>query len=140
MAFTTEQHREYQRKRRIERLALAVERLGGKCVKCGRTDDLQFDHIEPGSKTRKVSEATNWSLERFLAEVDKCQLLCKQCHDEKTTASGERILTRKSSFTEEDIRFIRESKLTNDELARYYLVTSATIWKIRSRMTWKHIP
>ena len=89
MVMSAEWHREYQRKRARERLAMARERLGGQCVRCGATEGLQFDHIVPGSRVRKVSEATNWSLERFLAEVDKCQLLCDPCHRQKTIEAGE---------------------------------------------------
>lgn len=76
--------RDYQRERARERVALARERLGGVCVKCGADENLEFDHIDPSTKVHHVSEAANWALERFLSEVDKCQLLCKPCHIEKT--------------------------------------------------------
>src|SRR6266404_5080434 len=89
MAMSVEWHREYQRQRCHERLALARERLGGRCVRCGSTENLDFDHIVPGSKIRKISESTNWSLVRFLAEVDKCQLLCRSCHRKKTGETRE---------------------------------------------------
>jgi hypothetical protein len=79
--------REYQRKRRRERLALARERLGGRCVRCGATESLQFDHIDGSTKVANISEIANWKPERFLEEVDKCQLLCGPggCHQDKTT-------------------------------------------------------
>src|SRR5215467_4703329 len=79
--------REYQRQRRHERLALARERLGGRCIRCGATQKLQFDHIDRAAKVANISEITSWSLERFLAEVDKCQLLCGPggCHQDRTT-------------------------------------------------------
>lgn len=80
---------EYQRERSYERLALARERLGGQCARCSSQDDLEFDHIDPATKIREVSACTNWSLKRFLSEVDKCQLLCGPCHREKTEANGE---------------------------------------------------
>lgn len=82
---------DYQRKRYAERLAMARERLGGECAWCGTTEDLQFDHVDPATKVCNVSEATNWSLERFLSEVDKCQLLCDPCHHEKSQANGEQM-------------------------------------------------
>jgi hypothetical protein len=84
-----EYQREYQKKRARERLAMARKRLGGFCVRCGATDDLDFDHIDRTTKVRKISEATNWSMERFLAEVDKCQLLCKSCHPIKSAEVGD---------------------------------------------------
>lgn len=66
---------------------MARERLGGKCARCGATENLQFDHINPATKVANISEIANWSLARFLAEVDKCQLLCGPggCHQDKTT-------------------------------------------------------
>lgn len=92
MSYSTqdaEYHRQYQARRRRERLSLAIERLGGCCVRCGVTDNLEFDHIIPGTRERCVSEATNWSLKRFLTEVDKCQLLCNSCHREKSKEHDE---------------------------------------------------
>jgi hypothetical protein len=87
MAWDPERHREYQRQRRRERLALARECLGGQCVRFGATENLQFDHIDGSTKVANISEITNWSLKRFLEEVDKCQLLCGpgSCHQDKTT-------------------------------------------------------
>lgn len=76
-------HRVYQAKRFVERMALAKERLGGKCVVCGTLEDLEFDHIDERTKVANVSEIANWSLVKFLSEVDKCQLLCRTCHIRK---------------------------------------------------------
>jgi hypothetical protein len=89
MARDVERRREYHRQRRRERLTLARERLGGRCVRCGTTENLQFDHVDGSVKAANISEITNWSLPRFLEEVDKCQLLCGPgsggCHQDKTT-------------------------------------------------------
>src|SRR5215470_14817083 len=76
MSTNDNSRREYQRQRRHERLALARERLGGRCIRCGATQKLQFDHIDRAAKVANISEITSWSLDRFRAEVDKCQLLC----------------------------------------------------------------
>lgn len=70
--------KEYQKRRYDERIAIARARLGGKCRKCGRADDLHFHHVE--AKLANVTTIANWSLSRFLTEVDKCILLCKNCH------------------------------------------------------------
>ena len=87
--YDPEYYRKWQEERRIKFLAIAKERLGGCCVRCGTTENLQFDHIIPGSRIRAISSATNWSLARFLAEVDKCQLLCDAHHREKSKECGE---------------------------------------------------
>jgi hypothetical protein len=143
----TEYHRQYQEKRRLERLAMAKERLGGRCVRCGATENIDFDHIVQGTKNRKISEATNWSLERFLAEVDKCQLLCHAgsgCngHADKTRDAGEYPQGERNGhakLTVADIRAIRASTLPNPALAEQYSVTRQAIRSIRLRRTWKHV-
>ena len=58
-------------------------------MRCGATEDLDFDHIDAGTKVRNISEATNWALARFLEEVDKCQLLCRHHHHEKSAEAGD---------------------------------------------------
>lgn len=71
--------RDYRRIRR----AKAVAEFGGKCVKCGSDDRLQFDHINPATKLYRVVElwdsSRKWAIER-----DKLQLLCYTCHRAKT--------------------------------------------------------
>jgi 5-methylcytosine-specific restriction endonuclease McrA len=71
-------------KRRWERRRLAaVDKLGGKCVNCGDRDELEFDHIDPATKLYSIARASSFSQSRFDAEVAKCQLLCRECHQEK---------------------------------------------------------
>jgi len=56
------------------------------CSSCGETNPilLDFDHL----RDKKISIAnaiTNqWSLERIQDEIDKCQVLCSNCHRMKT--------------------------------------------------------
>jgi 5-methylcytosine-specific restriction endonuclease McrA len=80
--------REYMRKRIADRRARAIIQLGGKCVRCGSTENLEFDHIIAGSYDPKSrsGKGTMWTFseKRFQAELKKCQLLCKDCHWEKT--------------------------------------------------------
>lgn len=58
--------------------------LGGMCVKCKSTKELEFDHIDRKNKNFAISRKMKES--GILQELDKCQLLCKQCHREKTTS------------------------------------------------------
>jgi hypothetical protein len=59
---------------------------GGKCEKCGY-DNLnylrvfEFHHIDSSEKDFTISGKT-WSFERLRLEVDKCILLCSNCHKE----------------------------------------------------------
>ncbi len=67
--------------------AWAMELLGGKCAKCGGTDRLQFDHRDPANKTFTISVgiADCFSKARLETELTKCQLLCVDCHRQKTS-------------------------------------------------------
>lgn len=52
------------------------------CAACGSTDQLELDHVEP---ERKVSHRIwSWSVERREEELKKCQVLCHDCHSNKT--------------------------------------------------------
>jgi hypothetical protein len=87
-----EQHREqtheYLHDWRLKRRAWAEEQLGGKCVRCGSTENLQFDHIDPATKTQAISRMWGSAEALLLAELQKCQLLCKPCHQAKTSEIG----------------------------------------------------
>tara|TARA_B100000902_G_C27199117_1_gene858093 strand:+ start:166 stop:1170 length:1005 start_codon:yes stop_codon:yes gene_type:complete len=81
---------EDQRRIRKERRQYLEEYLGGKCVKCGATERLDFDHIIPADKSYTIgSNITCFSLEELILEVDKCQLLCRPCHIQKGRENGD---------------------------------------------------
>jgi len=70
----------YLRKQRENRRFFAFEKLGRKCVDCGSTRDLEFDHIDPKTKLFSIGKIWSARWEVFLAELEKCQLKCKKCH------------------------------------------------------------
>lgn len=74
----------YMKTRWDKRRKEAVEHLGEKCVRCSAEDFLEFDHIDRHTKIMTVARASSRSAEFFWNEVNKCQLLCKPCHLEKT--------------------------------------------------------
>lgn len=67
-----------------ERRRYSIERLGGACVKCGATENLQLDHIDKFQKSFNITAFWSISLEKYDKELEKCQLLCKSCHKIKT--------------------------------------------------------
>lgn len=75
---------DYVTKFRIKRRAKVREYLGGSCVKCGATENLEVDHIDWSTKSFTISNNLQVSWERMVKELDKCQLLCSSCHKEKT--------------------------------------------------------
>lgn len=78
--------RVYNRDRYWRLKAEAYERLGGKCAKCGTTENLEIDHIDRRTKSVNVTRFCSMSREKFLAELPLCQLLCEEHHREKTSA------------------------------------------------------
>ena len=41
---------------------------------------LEFDHIDPKTKTRDVSSMVTYSWRKLIAEIKKCRVLCFRCH------------------------------------------------------------
>lgn len=66
-----------------------IERLGGKCIDCGTTEDLQFDHADASSKIIDISRVLTYAAPRVEAEMAKCVLRCKPCHVAKSRANKE---------------------------------------------------
>lgn len=85
---TEAEQRIAESKRRFARDAVRRNRAeyfdGKSCVKCGSTRNLELDHIDPSQKTSH--RIWTWSPERRAAELAKCQVLCHDCHLEKTSA------------------------------------------------------
>lgn len=54
------------------------------CDECGenRSACLEFHHKNPEEKFKNVSEMTlqSYSIERIKKEIDKCRVLCSNCH------------------------------------------------------------
>ena len=86
------QYNEYMRlymKRMWEdRRTLAITQLGGKCVKCSSVHQLEFDHIDPATKSYTIASRPSASNVKFWAEIAKCQLLCSVCHKRKSKLDG----------------------------------------------------
>lgn len=65
-----------------------VSYKGGKCEKCGYDKcegALQFHHINPNEKEFTIANINfgeQFNMDTLLAEVDKCMLLCANCHAE----------------------------------------------------------
>jgi hypothetical protein len=76
--------RKYMLKRYRVRRRKAILLLGGECVRCGSKKGLQFDHMDPKSRTFAIAKRGSSSEEKFWREVKKCQLLCGDCHLKKT--------------------------------------------------------
>lgn len=66
-----------------------IEYKGGKCEKCGYNTcqtALHFHHTNPEEKDFSISDKLQhgyFKMEELFKEVDKCQLLCANCHAEE---------------------------------------------------------
>ncbi len=79
-------YKDKDQQRKFQREWIARNRAnffnGKSCVRCGSQEQLELDHIDP---TKKVSHSIwSWSQNRRDEETAKCQVLCHDCHWEKT--------------------------------------------------------
>lgn len=75
--------RPYIKARKHARRARLIEMLGGECVRCGATENLHFDHIDPATKRFAVCSDLTRAWDKLVEEALKCQLLCRECHIKK---------------------------------------------------------
>lgn len=72
--------------RRRELKLLAVEYKGGCCEKCGYDKciaALEFHHLDPNEKDFGISSSGHTrSFEKLKIELDKCIMVCANCHRE----------------------------------------------------------
>ena len=54
------------------------------CKKCGekRFYLLDFHHTDPNGKDFSISDKSRCSLEKMMKEIEKCDILCANCHRE----------------------------------------------------------
>jgi 5-methylcytosine-specific restriction endonuclease McrA len=81
-----EEIRAQEANKRAERRAECIAYLGGKCIGCGATSNLEIDHKNPASKSFTIGQRLFCSWATLLAELAKCHLLCKRCHARKSAA------------------------------------------------------
>jgi len=76
-----------QQERGSSRRRMLIESKGGKCEKCGydrNQSALSFHHLDPNTKLFGIDirQCSNRTLKVLIEEVEKCQLLCLNCHAE----------------------------------------------------------
>lgn len=73
-------------KRRKKIREMAIEYLGGRCSRCGYDrcmEALEIHHLESSHKDFGISDkgyTRSWN--RVQEELEKCELLCANCHRE----------------------------------------------------------
>lgn len=87
MAYTPERRKEYDR----DRIARRKEQYGltdPKCVACGSTDKIEWDHTDPSTKRGSLGCSIAWLLlhgtdKALQRELPLVQPLCRKCHKAK---------------------------------------------------------
>ena len=77
-------HAVHKRRKKIRQMA--VEFKGGRCERCGYDyciDALEFHHIDSTKKEFNVSQrGYTRSWKKVVQELEKCTMLCANCHGE----------------------------------------------------------
>jgi hypothetical protein len=88
-AWTNSKHQNYlsQQQRGRQRRQHLIQQKGGGCERCGYTANqaaLAFHHLDASIKSFQIDlrSCSNTSWETLVAEAQKCQLLCLNCHAE----------------------------------------------------------
>ena len=79
-------HNKYTIAKARESKRKAVIYKGGGCAECGYNKciaALEFHHINSKEKDPNFGKMKNWKFERIKEELDKCVLLCANCHREE---------------------------------------------------------
>lgn len=134
---------ERQRQTKIK----AVEYKGGCCQKCGYNkclNALEFHHLDPSEKDFSVSQfrLKKWD-NRIISELDKCILVCANCHreihylDRRDFAPPEKSQKHDSLTYEECLDMFKELMPDTTKNKRYVNwpdpnIIKDLVWKIPS--------
>lgn len=82
---TAEKTAAKRRKDRFAKKILILETIGKtSCADCGNSNPkvLSFHHLMPAEKSFNVGNAIahRWHIDKILAETEKCEVLCLNCH------------------------------------------------------------
>ena len=78
-------NQKYQEAIYYDKLIRAIHPKPLRCERCGYDtchNALEFHHVDPNDKERAISMMTNYSYSKIKSEVDKCIILCANCHRE----------------------------------------------------------
>lgn len=75
-------HRNLDKKKKI-----VAELKNGPCMDCGQLYPsyvMHFDHRDPEHKFKSISQIMSHGIKTILAEIQKCDLVCANCHAIRT--------------------------------------------------------
>lgn len=80
-------HRESISDRRSIKTEIIRKAKDKPCMDCGLSYPsyiMQFDHRDPIFKCFNVAQMSSHSVKKLLVEIDKCDVVCANCHAERT--------------------------------------------------------
>ena len=77
------------KKKTEQRALISAYKKDHPCVDCGESDPvvLDLDHRDRATKKFNISDCTSkakWGTKSLLAEIEKCDVRCANCHRRKT--------------------------------------------------------
>ena len=138
------------KKRRRDSKKLFIEYKGGECEKCGYNDcnaALSFHHKDKSNKSFIISYNSKLfkSIEELFGdikvELDKCSLLCANCHNEEhlendvvdyVVSNYDNLFVRKISpkVDRELVKTMYNSGMTQTQIKKELNIGNGTIWRI----------
>ena len=112
-----------------------VEYKGGKCERCGYDkciDALEFHHLNPDEKDFGLSCGDTRSLEKLKSEVDKCIMVCANCHREIHAEEREKNRIRKEKEKLERSKLYFETKHTDRKQSKKLVEEKLKLDNIKS--------
>ena len=95
---TRESKRNHSAKRRKRyRDFIDKHKLSHGCALCDYNEHacaLHFDHIDPSTKCFDISRGRDHPWDVFLAEIEKCRILCANCHAVETKKNKHHLVDR----------------------------------------------
>lgn len=92
-----QKNREYMKKRQAETYQFLVDiKKNRPCIDCQVVYPhyvMHWDHLGIEPKLFNISRAMSLPREKILAEIAKCELVCANCHAERTHTRLKKLLT-----------------------------------------------
>jgi hypothetical protein len=80
-----------ERVRKVRKPMVNSIKIESGCVDCGfnsHPEALQFDHIDPSTKLFAIAKGLTRSWAAILAEIEKCEVRCANCHAIRSMQEG----------------------------------------------------
>ena len=77
--------RNAERKRKAGKILASIKNRP--CMDCEgyfNPWQMDFDHREPCKKSFTIGRCTNYRIDKLLEEIKKCDVICSNCHRERT--------------------------------------------------------